>query len=106
MAWSFDGGANSVSDGAEGRFQRGWEVSWNEKCEWIFMYSCRYSRIAHRNGFARAMEVVIDVYLSLDMSLVFQRKYLQVNVGIYTFVFQRYGFHLCRLVHCNKKPAT
>jgi len=70
VALSFDGGANSVSDCAKGCFQGGGEISWNEECEGKFVHSCRNSSVAHRYDFAGAMEVIIDVYLSLKMSLV------------------------------------
>jgi len=105
VALSFDGGANSVSDCAKGCFQGGGEISWNEECEGKFVHSCRNSSVAHRYDFAGAMEVVIHVYFSLMVRLVFKREYLHVNVRIDAFVFERHGLHLCRFIDCDYKPT-
>ena len=92
-------------DGSEGCFQGGWEISWNEECERVFMRSGWKSSVVHRNDFARAMKVVIYVYFSLIVRLVFKRKYLHVNVRIDAFVFERHRLHLCRFIDCDYEPT-
>jgi len=94
-----------VADGSEGCFEGGWEVSWDEECEWIFMHSGRKSSVAYRNDFASAMEVVIHIYFSLIVRLVFESKYLHVNVRIDAFVFDRHRLHLGRFIDCDYEPT-